>query len=71
MAGLERLTAGRTVIVVAHRLSTLQSADRIHVLDRGRVVQSGTHAELAAADGLFRRMHRLLTDDDRRGSVLS
>ncbi|MEU6699556.1 ABC transporter ATP-binding protein [Pseudonocardia sp. NPDC046786] len=62
MAGLERLTAGRTVIVVAHRLSTLQSADRIHVLDRGRIVQSGTHAELVAADGLFRDMHRLLTD---------
>ena len=60
MAGLERLTAGRTVLVVAHRLSTLQAADRIHVLDRGRVVQSGTHAELVATDGLFRRMHRLL-----------
>ncbi|GAA3234111.1 ABC transporter ATP-binding protein [Pseudonocardia petroleophila] len=62
MRGLERLTAGRTVIVVAHRLSTLQKADRIYVLDRGRVVDSGTHAELAARPGVFRDMHRLLGD---------
>ncbi|MBP2370591.1 ABC transporter ATP-binding protein [Pseudonocardia parietis] len=64
MAGLERLTTGRTVLVVAHRLSTLRSADRIHVLERGRVVQSGTHAELVAASGLFRDMHRLLSESD-------
>ena len=56
--------AGRTVLVVAHRLSTLRTADRIHVLERGRVVQSGTHAELVAAAGLFRDMHRLLSESD-------
>ncbi|MHA6782728.1 ABC transporter ATP-binding protein [Pseudonocardia saturnea] len=60
MKGLERLTAGRTVIVVAHRLSTLQRADRIYVIDRGRVVDAGTHAELAARPGVFRDMNRLL-----------
>ncbi len=60
MKGLERLTAGRTVIVVAHRLSTLQKADRIYVIEQGRVVDSGTHAELAARPGVFRDMNRLL-----------
>ncbi|MBW0091508.1 ABC transporter ATP-binding protein [Pseudonocardia sp. KRD-184] len=62
MRGVERLTAGRTVIVVAHRLSTLRRADRIYVIDRGRVVDAGTHAELAARPGVFRDMHRLLDD---------
>lgn len=62
MKGLERLTAGRTVIVVAHRLSTLQKADRIYVIDRGRVVDAGTHAELAARPGVFRDMNLLLGD---------
>jgi ATP-binding cassette subfamily B protein len=60
MKGLERLTAGRTVIVVAHRLSTLQQADRIYVLEHGRVVDAGTHAELAARPGIFRDMNLLL-----------
>jgi ATP-binding cassette subfamily B protein len=60
MKGLERLTAGRTVIVVAHRLSTLQKADRIYVIEQGRVVDAGTHAELAARPGVFRDMNLLL-----------
>ena len=45
-----------TRIVIAHRLSTIVNADRIHVLDKGRIVQSGTYAELAASEGLFRRL---------------
>lgn len=49
-------TAGRTAIVIAHRLSTIQHADRVLVLDGGRVVQRGTFDSLKAADGLFRRM---------------
>ncbi len=50
------LTKGRTVIMIAHRLSTVIGADRIIVLDSGRVVEEGTHAELAASDGLYSRM---------------
>jgi ABC-type multidrug transport system fused ATPase/permease subunit len=54
---LEALMTGRTVVIVAHRLSTIRSADRIYVLDRGRVVESGSHDELLAAGGSYRRLH--------------
>ena len=58
-AALERLMHDRTVLVVAHRLSTVQHADRIIVLERGRAVASGTHAELLERDGVYRRLHDL------------
>jgi subfamily B ATP-binding cassette protein MsbA len=48
---------GRTTLVIAHRLSTVRRADRILVLDRGRLVESGTHAELLTRNGLYRRLH--------------
>jgi subfamily B ATP-binding cassette protein MsbA len=69
MKGLERLTAGRTVIVAAHRLSTLQKADKIYVLEQGRVVDCGTHAELSARPGVFHDMIQLL--GTRRGDTPS
>jgi subfamily B ATP-binding cassette protein MsbA len=55
-AAIERLMAGRTSFIAAHRLSTLRRADRILVLDRGRCVGLGTHEELLEACPLYRRM---------------
>jgi len=55
---LARLMKGRTTIVIAHRLSTVVDADRIYVLERGQVVQAGSHAELMAADGLYANLYR-------------
>ena len=58
-AALEKLMQGRTTIVIAHRLSTVVNADVIHVLDKGRLVQSGTHQELLAQGGLYGHLHEL------------
>jgi subfamily B ATP-binding cassette protein MsbA len=58
MRAVDNLMDGRTVIVIAHRFSTLRDADRIFVVDHGTIVDSGTHAELDAHDGLYRAMYR-------------
>jgi ABC-type multidrug transport system fused ATPase/permease subunit len=57
--GIHVLMEGKTAIVIAHRLSTIEDVDRIYVLDQGRLVESGPHADLLAADGLYARLHRL------------
>ena len=53
---LDRLSAGRTTLILAHRLSSVIGADRIFVLDQGRVVETGGHAELIRRDGPYRRL---------------
>ena len=64
-AALERLMAGRTTIVIAHRLATVQKADRIVVMDAGRVVAEGTHRALMARGGLYARLAALQFNDGR------
>ena len=64
-AALDRVMKGRTTFVVAHRLSTIEKADRILVLDHGEIVEQGTHAQLLAHQGHYAKLHaRQFSDDD-------
>jgi subfamily B ATP-binding cassette protein MsbA len=63
-AALEELMQGRTTICIAHRLSTIQKADLIVVLDQGRIVEMGSHAELIQARGIYRKLYELHSEPD-------
>jgi ATP-binding cassette subfamily B protein len=65
---LDRLMEGRTTLVIAHRLATVRSADRILVMDQGRIVEEGTHEALLAHGGLYARLARLQFTGERERS---
>jgi ATP-binding cassette subfamily B protein len=62
-AALEALMKGRTTLVIAHRLATIKSADRIVVMNEGRIVEEGTHQSLIARGGLYARLAELQFED--------
>jgi ATP-binding cassette subfamily B protein/subfamily B ATP-binding cassette protein MsbA len=69
LEALERLMTQRTTFIIAHRLSTIQGADRIAVLESGKLIETGTHRELLSANGAFSRYHRLQFSDTHREAV--
>ncbi|KYC37140.1 multidrug ABC transporter ATP-binding protein [Scytonema hofmannii PCC 7110] len=70
LEALERLMQGRTVFIIAHRLSTILRADRIVVLEQGKVVETGTHQELLATSGIYKHLHSLQFTDPQQEVVL-
>jgi subfamily B ATP-binding cassette protein MsbA len=69
---LSRLLVGRTTLIIAHRLSTVRRADRLVVLDRGRIVEEGSHSELLGLGGLYARLYqRQFRDEDAGTEVVT
>jgi ABC-type multidrug transport system fused ATPase/permease subunit len=66
-ASLRKISEGRTCVIIAHRLSTVTNADRIIVLEHGKIAESGNHAELMARDGLYARMFNTLSATEQAG----
>ncbi|MDE0008575.1 MAG: ABC transporter ATP-binding protein, partial [Gammaproteobacteria bacterium] len=64
LGGLKRLRAGRTTLLISHRVSTVRHADRIFVLDQGRIVESGTHEQLLALGGHYADLEGLQSNQD-------
>ncbi|MEP7105648.1 MAG: ABC transporter transmembrane domain-containing protein [Chloroflexota bacterium] len=68
---MEKLLVGRTTLIIAHRLTTVQRADRLLVLDHGRIVEEGTHGELLALGGLYARLYQRQFRDEPRAATVS
>ena len=68
-AALEKLVEGRTVIAIAHRLSTVQRADQILVIQQGRIVEQGTHEKLFQQSGLYKRLYIAPEDCKQRNGL--
>ena len=71
MGALERAAAGRTTLIIAHQLTTVRLADRIVVLDRGRIVEEGTHLDLLARGGRYAGLYRLQMSTEREHALVS